>query len=115
MKTKTKPAASRFGRQDRFQLEPAPEPNLPAKTDELLEQFKNRLLKQQVLAGSENPLPTPALRRAANEAAALAWLTPYPLLLLPVLFEEKVASARERALRQDSVRRRSQRLLAEAA
>jgi len=40
------------------------------------------------------------LRRAANEAAALAWVTTFPLLVFPVLFEEKTALAVRQAARQ---------------
>jgi hypothetical protein len=52
------------------------------------------------------------IRRAANEAAALAWVTPYPLLVFPVLFEEKAETALAVAARQDSVRQRTRELLA---
>ena len=42
----------------------------------------------------ENPGPelNAPLRRAANEAAALVWFTPFPLLLFPVLLKEKAAA-----------------------
>ena len=33
------------------------------------------------------------LRRAANEAAALAWATVFPLLVFPALFEEMTEAA----------------------
>lgn len=42
------------------------------------------------------------LKQAANEAAGLAWTTPYPLLVFPVLFTEKAETARQR---QDRARR----------
>jgi hypothetical protein len=51
------------------------------------------------------------LRRAANEAAALAWVTPYPLLVFPALFEEKAEMVHERAERQKQVRQKSRELL----
>ncbi len=41
-----------------------------------------------------------SIRRAANEAAALAWVTFYPLLLFPALFEEKIRHALRHAERQ---------------
>jgi hypothetical protein len=50
--------------------------------------LKNRLLVDRLgsaLGAEENS----QVRRAANEAAALAWLTKYPLLVFPSLFEEK--------------------------
>ena len=49
-------------------------------------------------------MATPALnaplRRAANDAAALAWTTVFPLLVFPVLFEEKTDAAILRVERQ---------------
>lgn len=44
------------------------------------------------------------LRRAANEAAALAWLEPHPLLVFPTLFAEFADRARSRARLQAQVR-----------
>jgi hypothetical protein len=40
------------------------------------------------------------IMRQANEAAFLAWLTQYPLLTFPCLFEERAAAATEQARRQ---------------
>ena len=61
-------------------------------------------LKNRLLAGQLNELERPdlntAVRRAANEAAALAWVTFYPLLVFPALFEEKTAAAVRQADRQ---------------
>ena len=48
------------------------------------------------------------MRRAANEAAALAWLTPFPLLVLPALLDEKAEAARRQAERQQTVTKRGQ-------
>ena len=45
------------------------------------------------------------LRSVLNEAEALAWQTPYPHLLFPVLAQEKAESARQWAERQLDVRR----------
>jgi len=52
------------------------------------------------------------LSRAANDAAALAWVTRYPVLFFPVLFEEKAETALLRAERQEQVLQRSRGLLA---
>jgi hypothetical protein len=54
-----------------------------------------------------------ALRRAANEAAALAWFTPFPLLFFPALLEEKARAALRQGARQRCVRNRSETLLEE--
>src|ERR1035437_5626714 len=62
------------------------------------------ILKQQLLLQCLNKEPdstTHALiMRKANQAAFLAWLTLYPLLTFPCLFEEKTAAATEQARRQ---------------
>jgi len=55
---------------------------------------------------------TEALRGAANDAAALAWLTPFPTLVFPELFEERAARAIAVADRQAEVRKTSRELLA---
>ena len=75
-----------------------------------LDQLKNRLLARE-LARTTTLEQNVGLRRAANEAAALVWLTAYPLLLLPVLFEEKARAARIKTERQALVRERSNELL----
>jgi hypothetical protein len=75
-----------------------------------LDQLKNRLLARE-LERTATLEQNVGLRRAANDAAALAWLTPYPLLLLPVLFEEKARAARIKAGRQALIRERSNSLL----
>jgi hypothetical protein len=56
------------------------------------ERLKCRLLARQ-LAELERPDLIATARRAANEAAALASITFYPLLLFPALFEEKLVAA----------------------
>jgi hypothetical protein len=78
----------------------------------LFEPLKKRLLQEQLWTLTELSLHT-EVRRAANEAAALAWLTPFPVLLFPVLFQEKAEEALHRAAAQDRILERS-RLLMEA-
>ena len=80
-------------------------------TENELDQLKNRLLTQELERAASLDANV-FLRRAANEAAALVWLTPYPLLLLPALFEEKAQLARRKAGKQASIRERSSGLLA---
>ena len=41
---------------------------------------------------------------AADEAAALAFMTPWPTLFFPVLFAEKADAAEERVVRQARIR-----------
>ena len=79
-----------------------------------LEQFKGQLLQQMLCENADASLRD-ALRRAVAEAATLAWMTPYPLLVLPVLVEEKAREAQQRATQQQNVFRRSRTLLASSA
>ena len=79
-----------------------------------LERLKNRLLRS-ILESNTTPSQIPALRRAANEAAAIAWLEPHPLLVFPVLFEEKALAARKRNHRQGLIHSRSQLWMEAAA
>jgi hypothetical protein len=94
--------------------DPEPTPYLQRNLDTDLEALKTRLL-QQALGNSVTTTLAKPLRRAANEAAAIAWLEPLPLLVFPTLFEEKVRSARKQALRQELVQARSSEWLQEVA
>jgi len=76
-----------------------------------LERLKKRLLAAQLARATEPELNTP-LWHAANEAAALAWVTFYPLLVFPVLFEEKTRAAVRQARRQARIYANSRELLA---
>jgi hypothetical protein len=75
------------------------------------DRLKNQLLTQRLTEIPVAELNTP-LRHAANEAAALAWVTLYPLLVFPVLFEEKTATAVRRAERQARIFKGSREELA---
>jgi hypothetical protein len=80
----------------------------------MLSDLKERLLRPHLArAGSE--AVRSRVRWAAEEAASLAWASPFPLLVLPELVEEKVARAREEAARQERIRRRTADWLARAA
>jgi len=68
---------------------------------------RERLL-QELLAQTSEEFPlNPAYRRAANDAVSLAWVTPFPLLFLPVLLEEKAMEARRRMERQRTLLKRT--------
>lgn len=73
-------------------------------TEEQLELLKERLLVP-VLASVENAALIRELRWVANEAAALAWLTVCPMLVLPTLLEEKISAALRRWERQQILTR----------
>ena len=93
---------TRFDPETRFELRPAPTAPFRALQETELEGLKNRLLAAQ-LARATEPELNARLRHAANEAAALAWVTFYPLLVFPVLFEEKTRAAVRYARRQASI------------
>ena len=100
-----------FAPETRFELRPAPPAPFRATRETEFERLKNRLLAAQLARTTEPELNTP-LRHAANEAAALAWVTFYPLLVFPVLFEEKTRAAVRQARRQARIYANSRELLA---
>jgi hypothetical protein len=111
MNTNHRRVPTRFEPETRFEVQPVPPAPFRVTQETGLEQLKHRLLLQ-VLNELEKPELNGWVRRAANEAAALAWVTPYPLLLFPGLFEEKSRGALLQARRQEQVRQRSLELLA---
>ena len=111
MKTNDQRVTTKFGAAMRFAPPVFAAVPLHGAAETELEKLKNGLLTRE-LARTTSLTQKVGLRRAANDAAALAWLTPYPLLLLPVLFEEKARAARLKADRQALIRERSNELLA---
>lgn len=89
----------RFGPETRFELPPAPAAPFRATQETEFERLKGQLLAEQLQQAATVELTVP-LRRAANEAAALAWVTQFPLLVFPVLFAEKTTAALHQAERQ---------------
>jgi len=69
-------------------------------------QLKHKLLQEQ-LAQETDPELRLWLERAADESAAVAWTTPYPLLVWPELLEEASRTARDRVERQRVIRERT--------
>jgi hypothetical protein len=114
MKTRDNKVPTEFGPNTRFApaiVAAPPAPLLRGAVENELEQLKERLLAAE-LARTASLEANVLLRRAANEAVSLVWLTPYPLLLLPALFAEKAQAARRHAGRQTLIRERSSELLA---
>jgi hypothetical protein len=101
---------TRFGPETRFEVKPVPPAPFRAIQETELERLKNRLLVG-VLNDLDGKEANPYVRRAANEAAALAWVTLYPLLTFPGLFEEKVQTALRYAERRTAVLDRSAELV----
>lgn len=117
MKKPIKKLPTRFAPETRFDVEPtsdATSASARRALDAELETLKNKLLRNALHSATDLGL-TPALRRAANEAASLAWLTSHPLLVLPELLQEKVGLAKTQAARQSDIRHRSRSILSEAA
>src|SRR5258708_4299861 len=102
MNTNYKRVPTRFGPETRFEVRPAPPAPFRATQQTEFEKLKDELLSER-LGESLEPEFNSRLRRAANEAAALAWVTCYPLLVFPTLFEEKAATALAREERQERV------------
>ena len=103
--------ATKFAPETRFELRLAPPAPFRANLESNFEQLKNRLLAERLADDEAAELNAP-LRRAANEAAALAWVTRYPLLVFPALFEEKTAAALRQAERQARIYADSRELVA---
>ena len=113
MKPKRTQLRARFDTPKRFEVATMFAAPLRDARENALEHFKNRLLLSTLDATGDADLYAP-LRRAANEAAAVAWMTPFPLLFLPALFDEKVAAACRQFERAQNVRARSRRLWPDA-
>jgi hypothetical protein len=110
MNTKYRKIPTRFGPEERFEIRPEPPAPFRALQENEFEKLKAQLLEER-LAEDGGELSS-YLRRAANEAASLAWVTAYPLLVFPTLFEEKVNAAAIQAKRQQRILQRSMELLA---
>ncbi len=68
-----------------------------------LAHLKNRLLRE-TLEAAPSETSAKILRLAATEAEAQAWLTRFPLLTFPLLFEEKEREVRSYFARQARLR-----------
>jgi hypothetical protein len=111
MNKRYKRVPTEFGPETRFELKPAPPAPFRAVQEDQFERLKARLVGKRLETLWE-PEFSAQVRRAANEAAALAWVTRYPLLVFPVLFDEKADAAILVASRQQQIRQRSRELFA---
>jgi hypothetical protein len=100
-----------FEPEARFEVKPNSPVPFRARQEAELERLKARLLAER-LKGHRPPQLDSALQRAANEAAAVAWVTRYPLLVFPALFAEQAEAATLCVERQERIRQRSRELLA---
>ena len=110
MKRNRKQVPAGFAPGVRFELPALPATPFRATRETEFEQLKDRLLARQLALAPATEF-TPPLRRAANEAAALAWGTTVPLLVFPALFEEKTEAALRQLERQAHVYKNSRELL----
>ncbi len=96
---------ARFEEETRFEVTV---PSVPSRgeMERHLESLKDRVLEKLLAEAPLNASHEP-LRQAVSEAATLAWMTSFPLLVLPVLAEEKVATARFKAGIQARIREKS--------
>ena len=85
-----------------FAVNPVPAAPFRSTHETELERLKNRLLRELIASALTPDLYAP-LRRASNEAAALAWATAFPLLVLPELLREKAEAARHYTRKQASL------------
>ena len=111
MNAKYRRVPTRFGPETKFEVRAAPPGPFQARQEAELERLKSRLLAVR-LQSARGPQFEAQLKRAASEAAALAWVTRYPLLLFPGLFEELAEAALLRVARQEQILQRSPELLA---
>lgn len=101
--------STQFDNEVAFEMTPLPGV-VPSDTVQLrFVELQNRLV-EETLHETPNPFLREGLHQAANEAAALSWTTPYPLLVMPVLFNEKVHAVRLRLGKQHRVAMKSQSL-----
>lgn len=98
MKTRRELKA-RFEPEFRFEVTPVPAVPFRGTRQSELDRLKDHLLRE-LLERTDDGAIYAGYRRAANEAAALAWTTPFPLLFFPSLFEEKAREAARYAERQ---------------
>jgi len=92
MNTRYRRLHAEFGPETRFEITPTPPAPFRAFQETEFERLKTGLVSER-LESLWKPELSAEVRRAANEAAALAWLTAYPLLVFPVLFAEKADAA----------------------
>jgi hypothetical protein len=105
MSAKYRSVPTEFGPETRFEVRPRPGNPSRLELETRFEQLKDRLLREY-LEKLADPGLNSRLRQAASRAAELAWVTCYPLLFFPALFEEKAGAimVRPEAQEQDTGR-----------
>jgi hypothetical protein len=111
MTPKKQALKAKFGPETGFEVRPVSAVPFRDLQESNFERLKGRLLAQRLDEEAWEPEFNSYIRRAANEASALAWVTPYPVLFFPALFEEKVRNAQIVSERQKKIHRRSRELI----
>ena len=104
----------RFEPEAAWELTPVPAAPARGPQEVELERLKETLLNE-ALNRTKNPAVREPLRQAVHDAAALAWTTPFPLLVLPELLREKVEGACRYVAKQATVRGRGTKTTGRAA
>jgi hypothetical protein len=107
---KYKQVKTNFGPEARFEVGAITPVPLRGEPENELEQLKARLLGP-LLNAAADPAESVPLRLAANEAASLAWFTPFPLLFFPALLEEKIYAVQRQEARQRQIREQTEALV----
>ena len=101
-RTTTLKVPTRFAPEARFELRPVPPAPFRATQETEFDRLKNLLLNQELTQATAPGFPA-VVRRAANDAAGIAWGTAIPLLVFPVLFEEKIEALKRQTRRQTRI------------
>ncbi|HOW65284.1 MAG TPA: hypothetical protein P5186_05155 [Candidatus Paceibacterota bacterium] len=113
MSNQTRRVPTRFRKETRFEVPIATVP-VRGGMERDLDAMKDRLT-QELLRQTVDPRFHPAIKQAVRDAATLAWLTPVPLLVLPVLAEEKARESTVQVERQYQIREQTQGIMGLAA
>jgi hypothetical protein len=89
-------------------------PVRPCRSEVLKSNLLKYRLKRNLATEASGRIPDQMLNGAVAEAEALAWTTPYPLLFLPGLVEEKVLTAGRWASRQREILERQKTLASDS-
>lgn len=106
MKSKNNKLEAAFAVETRFELTPTPPGPFRTVLATEFERVQHGFLVELLRQGNEPDLNL-LYRHAVSEAGALAAATDYPMLVLPLLLDEKAAAARKYLRQQNRIRERS--------
>jgi hypothetical protein len=92
-----------FDEQPSFEVTPEyAKPSHPARATETFRRLQSALVGR-LFDETETLTVRKRLNAAVNEAAALSWTTPFPVLVFPLLLAEKAHEAKVTAHRQQTI------------